>query len=68
MAYPKGEGLKVGFDRSLRLEFHGTKGTSDAGLLAYRDLDEVLDLFDSVPSIFRNSRTGRNIQYDLRGP
>ena len=65
MADPKGEGLKVGFDGSLRLEFHGAKVTSDAGLLAYRDLDEALVLFDSVPSVFRDSRTGRNIQHDL---
>ncbi len=65
MADPKGEGLKVGFDGSLRLEFHGAKATSDAGLLAYRDLDEALALFDSVPSVFRDSRTGRNIQHDL---
>ena len=65
MADPKGEGLKVGFDGSLRLEFHGAKVTSDSGLLAYRDLDEALVLFDSVPSVFRDSRTGRNIQHDL---
>ena len=65
MADPKGEGLKLGFDGSLRLEFHGAKVTSDAGLLAYRDLDEALALFDSVPSVFHDSRTGRNIQHDL---
>ena len=64
MADPKGEGLKLGFDGSL-LEFHGAKVTSDAGLLAYRDLDEALVLFDSVPSVFHDSRTGRNIQHDL---
>ena len=65
MANSKGEGLKVGFDGSIRLEFHGAKVTSDAGLLAYRDLDEALALFDSVPSVLYDSRTGRNIQHDI---
>ena len=41
MMHPKGEILKVGFDGHLRLEFHGSKVISDAGLLAYRDLDIV---------------------------
>ena len=65
MADPKGEGVKVGFDGSIRLELHGAKVTSDAGLLAYRDLDEALGLFDSVPFVFHDSRTGRNIQHHL---
>ena len=65
MVDSKGEGLKLGFDGSLRLEFHGAKVTSDTGLLAYRDLDEALALFDNAPSVFHDSRTGRNIQHDL---
>ena len=65
MADPKGESVKLGFDGSLRLEFHGAKVTSDAGLFAYRDLDEALGLFDSVPFVFHDSRTGRNIQHHL---
>ena len=57
--------MKLGFDGGIKLEFHGARVTSDGGLLAYRDLDDALGLFDSVTANFHDKRTGRNIQHAM---
>jgi hypothetical protein len=46
MKHTKGERLNIRFNKKIKLEFHGTRLTSDGGLLAYRELDEALELFN----------------------
>lgn len=60
-----GEGLQLGFDQRIRVQFIGSKLTSDAGLLAYRELAEQLGLTALADRYLTDSRTGRNIQHHL---
>jgi len=50
MGEGKKDALRVNFEKKLRLEFHGVKVTSDAGLLAYREIDDVFGLTDMAAS------------------
>src|SRR5205085_2280801 len=57
--------LRVEFDRQIKLEFHGSTVTSDAGLLAYRELDDALGLTCTAASGLHDTRTGQNTQRAL---
>ena len=71
MEHPAGESddgsLRVVFDRRLKLEFHGSRITSDAGLLAYRELDDVLGLTDLAGAELSECRRGKNSRHLLTG-
>jgi hypothetical protein len=57
--------IKMRFDRRVRLEFRGATITSDAGLLAARELDEALGLTRLAADSLKERRTGRNVQHRL---
>jgi hypothetical protein len=57
--------LRVTFDPRLKLEFHGSRVTSDAGLLPFRDLDDALRLTDRAGEVLADTRTGQNSRHTL---
>jgi hypothetical protein len=57
--------LRVNFDRQIKLEFHGSTVSSDAGLLAYRELDDALRLTCTAATGLHDTRTGQNTQHSL---
>src|SRR6266702_808784 len=57
--------LRGDFDRQIKLEFHGSTVTSDAGLLAYRELDDALRLTRTAVIGLHDTCTGQNTQHSL---
>ena len=69
MEHPTGEAseidLRVAFDCRIKLEFHGSKVTSDAGLLAFRELDAALGLSQIATERLADTRSGQNSRHTL---
>ena len=71
MAHPTGESEsdapRLNFDRRLKLEFHGSDVTSDAGLLPFRELDDALGLTEMAGTVLSDGRRGKNTRHFLTG-
>ena len=71
MAHPMGEReagvLRLDFDCRLKVEFHGSKVTSDAGLLPYREQDDVVGPSEIAGDVLANARRGKNGRHGLVG-
>jgi hypothetical protein len=65
MGDTKNDDLRVRFDSRLRVKFLGSQITTDAGLLAYRELDEALGLTEMSADNLQDSRLGQNKQHGL---
>ena len=61
------EDVRLGLDGRVRLEFHGSKISSDGGLLLCSELVKVLGLHDIARRVLRDTRTGPNRLHSLIG-
>jgi hypothetical protein len=59
--------LRLRFDSSVRLAFHGSSISSDGGLLLHRELDDALGLTDMAAGSIADPRTGKNGRHRLAG-
>ena len=62
-----GEVFRFDFDRRVMVQFRGSVVTSDAGLLAYRELDDALGLTVMASETLADTRTGKNGRHALVG-
>jgi hypothetical protein len=57
--------FQLSFNSSLKIDFQGSRVTSDGGLVLVRELDERLGFGELVDRDLSNSRRGKNIQLPL---
>src|SRR5579863_469597 len=57
--------FQLSFNPSLKVDFQGSRVTSDSGLLLVRELDERLGLSSLITDNIRDDRRGQNTQLPL---
>ena len=65
MGESQNQPFQLSFNRFLRVDFQGSRVTSDGGLILVRELDERFGLSELLGQHLVDSRTGRNRQFPL---
>ena len=65
MGEKQNQPFQLSFNTSLKVDFQGSRVTSDGGLILVRELDERLGLGDLIRQHLTDSRRGKNTQLPL---
>src|SRR5215469_301076 len=65
MGEKQNEPFQLSFNASLKVDFQGSRVTSDGGLIVIRELDERLGLGDLITEHLTDARRGKNTQLPL---
>jgi hypothetical protein len=65
MGEKQNQPFQLSFNSSLKVDFQGSRATSDGGLIVVRELDERLGLGDLIAQHLTDSRRGKNTQLPL---
>ena len=65
MGEQQNQAFQLSFNPSLKVDFQGSRVTSDGGLLLVRELDERLGLSELISEHLTDGRRGKNTQLPL---
>ncbi len=65
MGETKNQPFQLSFNKFVRVDFQGSRVTSDGGLILVRELDERLGMGELIARQLSDSRCGRNTQLPL---
>ena len=65
MGEKQNQPFQLSFNASLKVDFQGSRVTSDGGLILVRELDERLGLGELIERHLTDSRRGKNTQLPL---
>jgi len=65
MGEKQNQPFQLSFNAALKIDFQGSRVTSDGGLILVRELDERLGLGELIEQHLRDPRRGKNTQFPL---